>query len=163
MQDETWAILGPLYEERRGELVRHVERIIGPWAAEDVAHDAFLAISRAIMAGKTLADAEAMLWPTAARLALNHIRDEAWEEAMDLTTISDRIEVPALSAESGLFGSGLNDALDAMPNDYRSAWVLTELRGLSGREAGELLGIDQSTVSRRSEMARRYIVKELSD
>lgn len=162
MTDPTWAILGPLYETRWDDTVRRVGHIVGSWAAEDVAQEAFLQVAQAIREGRA-DNPEAVLMTAAVRLALNYIRDEAWEEAMDHTTISDRIEVPALSADAGLFGSGLNDALDAMPDDYRSAWILTELRGLSGREAGALLGIDQSTVSRRSEMARRYIVKELSE
>lgn len=163
MNETTWAILGPLYEERWGEITRQVGRIVGPWAAEDVAHDAFLRIAKAIERGKTRADVEAMLWPTAQRLSLDHIRDEAWEESMDLTTVSDRLDFPAMTLEGAMFGAALNDALEAMPDECRTAWVLTELRGLTTREAGALLETDQSTVSRRSERARRYILKELSD
>jgi RNA polymerase sigma factor (sigma-70 family) len=157
-----WAILGPLYETRWDDTVRRVGQIVGTWAAEDVAQDAFLRVAQAIEDGRA-DNPEAVLATTALRLALDYIRDEAWEEAMELNKISDRLEAPAFPADAGMFGAGLNDALDAMPDDYRSAWILTELRGLSGREAGALLGIDQSTVSRRSEMARRYIVKELSE
>lgn len=163
MNDETWAILGPLYEERWDDTTRQVGRIVGPWAAEDVAHDAFLRIARAIESGKNSADAEAMLWPTAQRLALDHIRDEAWEESMDLTTVSDRLDFPALTIEGAMFGAALHSALEAMPDECRVAWVLTELRGLTSREAGALVDADQSTISRRSERARRYIVKELSE
>jgi len=39
----------------------------------------------------------------------------------------------------------------------RNAFILTELRGLSTYEAADILGIDQSTVSRRADRARRHI------
>ena len=39
----------------------------------------------------------------------------------------------------------------------RNAFILTELRGLSTYEAADVLGIDQSTVSRRADRARRHI------
>ena len=56
---------------------------------------------------------------------------------------------------------GLSDALltGLREVDFldRSAFILTELRGLTTYEASDVLGIDQSTVSRRADRARRHI------
>lgn len=56
---------------------------------------------------------------------------------------------------------GLSDTLLTGLSDVeyldRNAFILTELRGLSTYEAADVLGIDQSTVSRRADRARRHI------
>ena len=44
----------------------------------------------------------------------------------------------------------------------RNAFILTELRGLTTYEAADVLGIDQSTVSRRADRARRHIKEMIS-
>ena len=56
---------------------------------------------------------------------------------------------------------GLSDTLFQGLRDVefldRNAFILTELRGLSTYEAADILGIDQSTVSRRADRARRHL------
>jgi DNA-directed RNA polymerase specialized sigma24 family protein len=56
---------------------------------------------------------------------------------------------------------GLSDTLLSGLRDVeyldRNAYILTELRGLTTYEAAHVLGIDQSTVSRRADRARRHL------
>lgn len=54
----------------------------------------------------------------------------------------------------------LYDGLAAVTELDRQAWILTEMRGLTHREAAPLLGVDHTTVHRRAERARTNL-KEL--
>ncbi|MDE2101492.1 MAG: hypothetical protein KGL39_29875 [Patescibacteria group bacterium] len=55
----------------------------------------------------------------------------------------------------------LNDSLRVLGQDERDAFILTELRGLTEREAANVLDSSQPTVHRRAEAARNYIRREL--
>lgn len=161
MDSETWAVIGPLYDERHDSLVRQAIRFVGS-DAEDVVHEAFVRIARAVESGATSADADNMLTQTVKNLALNYIRDHAQEVAMEPHRVIDRIERPrAVSAESGLWTSTFNATLEAMADGPRAAFILVELRGLSQREAAELLDVNQATISRHYELARRTLAREL--
>ena len=161
MDTDTWAVIGPLYE-RHDELVRMASRIVGS-DAEDVVHEAFIRIARSVEeGGKTGEDASAMLFTTVRNLAFNHLRDNSREEPMELGTITGMIDSPRpLTAERGMFVTNFNEALRALPRDEAEAFTLTELRGLSTREAGEILETTAMTVSRRAERARRTLAGAL--
>ncbi len=55
----------------------------------------------------------------------------------------------------------LNDSLRQLDAEARDAFILTELRGLTEREAAGVLDMSQPTVHRRAEAARNYIREEL--
>ena len=55
----------------------------------------------------------------------------------------------------------LNDSLRVLGQEERDAFILTELRGLTEREAADVLDSSQPTVHRRAEAARNYIRREL--
>jgi RNA polymerase sigma factor (sigma-70 family) len=55
----------------------------------------------------------------------------------------------------------LNDSLHRLDAQARDAFILTELRGLTEREAADVLDTSQPTVHRRAEAARNYIREEL--
>lgn len=160
MDETTWAVIGPLYE-RHDDLVRQASRIVGS-DAEDVVHEAFIRIARAVESGKTSEDAENMLNATVRNLAFNHLRDNAREEPMDTTTITGMIDSPRpLTAERGMFVTSFNEALTELPLDDAQAFIMVEIRGLSLREAGEVLDVSAMTVGRRAERARRTLAREL--
>lgn len=161
MDSETWAVIGPLYDERHDTLVRTAQRFVGS-DAEDVVHEAFMRIAQAVKAWATTTDADNMLTQTVKNLALNHIRDNDREVAMEPHRVIDRIERPrAVNAESGLWTSTFNATLEAMGEGPRAAFILVELRGVSQREAAELLDVNQATISRHYETARRTLAREL--
>lgn len=160
MDETTWAVIGPLYE-RHDDLVRQATRIVGP-DAEDIVHEAYLRIARAVEDGKTGEDAANMLGTTVRNLAFNHLRDNAREEPMELGTITGMIDSPRpLNNERAMFVTDFNEALRELPRDQAEAFVLTEIRGLSQREAAEILETSAMTIGRRAESARRTLAREL--
>jgi DNA-directed RNA polymerase specialized sigma24 family protein len=60
------------------------------------------------------------------------------------------------------FADKFNEALRALPDDARDAFILTELRGLTVREAADILGVHYATVSRHSEAAITSLREELN-
>ena len=65
------------------------------------------------------------------------------------------LDEPFLSLAENLY-----DGLSSLTELDRQAWILTEMRGLTTREAAPLLGVDFTTVHRRAERARTNL-KEL--
>lgn len=72
------------------------------------------------------------------------------------------LTVPYATIEDVEFRTDFDRALRGVDEPYRDAFILTDIRGLSQYEAADLLGIDQATVSRRADIARAQIRKELS-
>jgi DNA-directed RNA polymerase specialized sigma24 family protein len=65
---------------------------------------------------------------------------------------------PALAT----FPHEFNEALRALPDEQRDAFILTELRGLTVREAASELGVSKSALARHSEAATTALKKELA-
>lgn len=63
---------------------------------------------------------------------------------------------PFLSLAENLY-----DGLSSLTELDRQAWILTEMRGLTAREAAPLLGVDHTTVHRRAERARTNLKESL--
>jgi RNA polymerase sigma-70 factor, ECF subfamily len=51
--------------------------------------------------------------------------------------------------------------VEALPDEYRSVIMLTELEGLSGQEVSELLGVPLTTVKMRLHRGRRMLQEHL--
>lgn len=67
-----------------------------------------------------------------------------------------------MSIDTALLRADLSAAIRSLPATEREAFTLTELRGLTVREAGSVLGVGKDTVARRAEAARTLLQQELS-
>ena len=72
-------------------------------------------------------------------------------DATDINFISVRHELRAL----------LEEALDALPDEYRTIFILRDVDGLSNQEAGEVLGLTVPAVKSRLHRARLLLRKKL--
>lgn len=64
-----------------------------------------------------------------------------------------------------ILARGLYDTITALRRTHprwSDSWVLVNLRGLTHREAAEILGVTQQRVTAANESARRVLEKELS-
>jgi RNA polymerase sigma-70 factor (ECF subfamily) len=104
-------------------------------------------------------------------LANQHMRWELNDMARRLDEQPPAVElneglVPAPSSSgSGLTPNGrrMLEAIDRLPEDEREAFCLVRLQGMTQTEAGHLLGVSTSTVTRRLERGLRLLAKELAD
>jgi RNA polymerase sigma-70 factor (ECF subfamily) len=69
-------------------------------------------------------------------------------------------EDPALQAEAR---RRLREAIDSLPPDYRTAFVLHDMEGLSNPEIGEMLGISLPAVKSRVHRSRLFLRQRLAE
>lgn len=81
------------------------------------------------------------------------------EPALESATVRPARPLPQHLAS---FPDDFDLAVRELPEPERDAFILTELRGLTSREAAEVLDVDQSTVVRRNGRARELITEGLS-
>ncbi len=136
-------------------LTRHRER------AEDLLQITFTKIHRA--RSSYLRGAPLLPWVLAiARRSFYDERRRARSRAEDLSR--DGTLPEPRSEEGGMpldVSDALDQALDAMPEAYREAIVLTKLSGLSMNEAGEVLGASPTAVKLRVHRGYNFLRQEL--
>jgi RNA polymerase sigma-70 factor, ECF subfamily len=71
---------------------------------------------------------------------------------------TQQAEDPALRAEAR---RRLRDAIDGLPADYRTAFVLHDMEGLSNPEIAEMLGISLPAVKSRVHRSRLFLRQRL--
>ena len=98
-------------------------------------------------------------------ISLEEYRAPVDEE--DDATLADKLAADALDPER-LAGSGelrrlLETAVDGLPEEFRSVFVLREVEGLSTAETATFLAIRVETVKSRLHRARRLLQERLSE
>ena len=73
---------------------------------------------------------------------------------------SDRVDEQALQGE---LRRVLGDAIDGLPDDYRTALVLHDVEGLSKPDIAETLGISLPAVKSRVHRSRLFVRKQLAE
>lgn len=148
------------YREQWGPLVARLQRLPGVTRAEaeDRAQDIFL---RMVDADRPVAE----LLPLAENTErVDVFRKRARQpETVDLDAIrnTELARTAPLSIERGTFARDFDAALRELPATERDAFILTELRGLTTREAASYLGVSNYTVSVRAESARAYLAERI--
>lgn len=158
--------LEDIYRYQADAVRNSLARKVGRETAEDLVGVAFVKLAEAL-AREPVKDAPALFGTVVANLLKNHYRDEeSHEEAglvplPDATTEDDYFHPRPVSFEELDFTDAFDGALRTLPEPARDAFILTELRGLDQRDAGEVLDVDQSTISRRVERARQALVHQI--
>ncbi|MBL0940003.1 MAG: sigma-70 family RNA polymerase sigma factor [Gemmatimonadaceae bacterium] len=146
--------LAECYRRHAGALLLVVYRLTASWAdAEDVVHDAFVALPEALSRYEERGQFAAWLTRVAIRLALRRQRREFRFSSMDTvppptvgTTTPDHIVPPRVHA-----------ALAALSPTLRHVFVLRTVHDMSHADIGALLGISAGT----SEVRYHRAVKAL--
>lgn len=139
--------LDALWRDEYRPLVDHLRRRfrLTPEDAEDIAAEAFAEMAETGGAGTGL------------------LYRRAQSRAVNLLV---RGEAPSLDRDDALYTTelrvDLTRAIGTLPCREREAFALTELRGLTEREAALQLGISQPTVHRLVEAARTLLRQELT-
>lgn len=75
---------------------------------------------------------------------------------------TNRLTVPTpTTPDAYMFGLALTAAVRGLPEPEREAFVLTVMRGLTAREAAQVLGTSHTTVLTRANSARSILKEEL--
>jgi len=155
--------VGEAYDLHHGAVRAMARRLVGDdAAAEDVVHDAFLALPRAIRRFRGEAALRTLLISIALNLGRHHVRAVARRRAA-LERLGPGPAVDVDSLESGVLARSLWRALDALPWRHRAVFVLCDVEQYQSNEAATVLGISEGTVRSRLHHARRKLRAALGE
>jgi RNA polymerase sigma-70 factor (ECF subfamily) len=146
-------------------------RLVGDTAsAEDIVHEAFVALPRAIRRFRGEASLRAFLIGVAANHSRRHVRAAMRRRrATERLAASEDLRPPAVDATDQLITKQLAGklwaALDELPMEQRIAFVLCEAEQRTSVEIAQIVGAPEGTVRTRLFHARRKLreLLELDD
>jgi len=144
------AALRSLYDAEAGRLVAVAQRILRRRElAEDVVHDAFIAIwQRAATYDASLGSARAWIYTVVRNRALNAVRDGKREDLRDSAEIEPQDETESIitdAVERLATESRLRGCLERLPPEKRECVLLSYVTGFSHGEIAGRLGIPLGT------------------
>lgn len=170
--EEAFAELVNLYSERIYNLALRIVRRTDE--AADVLQETFIKVFEKIHTFDGRSDFFTWLYRIATNLSLMKLRknkrtvlsDDDIEQQFDrpdTTTIQEWQSLPLKEMLSLEFRRHLDEAVDSLPEIYRSIFILRDLEGLSIKEASKILGITETNVKVRLKRARMYLREKLSN
>ena len=165
-----------LVRKYQHKLVKLVMRYVrNPAEAEDIAQDAFIKAYRALPQFRGDSAFYTWLYRIAINTAKNAVvsRDRSPidfdldlqnpDESYDMQGRLNDSETPEALTLTEEIRSTVNSAIDALPEDLRTAIVLRELEGLSYEEIADAMGCPVGTVRSRIFRAREAIDRRLRE
>jgi RNA polymerase sigma-70 factor, ECF subfamily len=157
--------LGILYDLHHAHVRTFARRYLGDHAAaEDLVHDAFLALVDAAPRLRAGAPLRSYVIGIAVNLARHHLRSaRRRRDAMGRLAVEPphQAPTPEQAAVRDQLSVTLQRALDRLSDDHRAAIVLCEIEERSGPEVAAILGIPEATVRTRLFHAKRKLREAL--
>lgn len=166
-----------LYRDHVDLMYRFANRLCGETeAAKDLVQETFLNAYRGFKSFRGDAQISTWLYTIASRACLRMRRKRKGEPDRELsldefipTSEGEfRLQIPVdgLSPEEALENKELREALDAainkLPRKYKMVLVLRDMEGLSAKEVGTIMGLNERAVKSRLHRARMFVRRELS-
>jgi RNA polymerase sigma-70 factor (ECF subfamily) len=145
-----------LVRATQAEVWRFVAALVGREAADDLTQDTYLRAFRALPDFAGRSTARTWLLGIARRACADHIRSVTRLRRLGSRVAAEPrpITVPD---PAGLLASA--DLLRSLPDDRRSAFVLTQVLGLSYEETAEIEQVPVGTIRSRVARARTQLVE----
>ena len=153
--------------QHSARVYRLAYRLTGsPHDAEDLTQEVFVRVFRSLDS-YTPGTFEGWLHRITTNLFLDQarrkakIRFDAFADGAE-TRIPSRAVTPDSAVLEGIFDDDVENALAALPPDFRAAVVLCDIEGLSYEEIADVLGLKLGTVRSRIHRGRSMLRKALS-
>jgi RNA polymerase sigma factor (sigma-70 family) len=162
-QPPTW---DELVSEHSWRVYRWAYRLTGnQHDAEDLTHDVFVRVFRSLSTYRP-GSFEGWLHRITTNLFLDGVRKRSRQRTVALSSdaaenVVDRDADPAQRLADGALDADVQEALDALAPDFRTAVLLADLEGLSYEEISDRLGIKMGTVRSRIHRGRRQLREAL--
>lgn len=166
-----------LYRDHVDLIYRYAHRLCGETeSAKDLVQETFLNAYRGLKDFRGEARVSTWLYTIASRACIRMRRKRKGEPQHELS-LEDfvptsegefRLQIPieGLSPEEALqnkeLRQALDQAIDKLPEKYRMALVLRDMEGLSAKEVGSIMGLNERAVKSRLHRARLFVRRELS-
>lgn len=152
--------LDDLWREHKTRLRGYIaKRVQEHEAVDDILQEVFIKAHGNLNTVKHAGSVSAWLYRVAANAIADHYRArQPWEELSD--------QLPAPEAERNYIAelaSCLQPLIADLPETYRDALVMSEIKGMAQREVAERLGISLSGAKSRVQRAREKLRQRLYD
>jgi RNA polymerase sigma-70 factor (ECF subfamily) len=166
-----------LYRNHVEMIHRFAYRLCGnPELAKDLVQETFLNAYRGLHTFRGDSQISTWLYTIASRACLRMQRrrkgaperELSLEEFIPTSDGEFRLQVPmeGLSPEEALqnkqLRNALDDAIGQLPKPYRMVLVLRDMEGLSAKEVGSIMGLNERAVKSRLHRARLFVRRHLS-
>ncbi len=177
MKPSNGSAFDKIYRDNVDLIYRFANRLCGETeAAKDLVQETFLNAYRGYKEFRGDAQVSTWLYAIAARACLRMRRKRKGEPERELsldefipTSEGElRLQIPmdGQTPEEALQNKELRRALDhaiaALPKKYRMVLILRDMEGLSAKEAGTIMGLNERAVKSRLHRARLFVRRELS-
>lgn len=155
----------PLVDRHQRAVVAFVRGMVGQRGdADDLSQDVFLTAYRKL----NLYDAKRGIWRTwllaiARRLTVSWIRKHRHSVDSAHVAVSPERHDPATIAMQLEWSARLDEALIALPEEQRAAFVLSEINGLPLLEIAAIEGVPVGTVKSRTSRAKESLRRAMKD
>ena len=161
------AALRDVYRAHRSALLRFARRLVGDAAAaDDLVHEVFVRLPRAVRRVQPGAPLGGFLIAVAVNNARHHVRAAARRRRAQ-ARLAQEPRAPSGGAPDGeverrQLAQALSRALDQLPLDQRVAFVLCAVEERTSADAATLAGTNESTMRARLFHARRKLREHLA-
>jgi RNA polymerase sigma-70 factor (ECF subfamily) len=148
-----------IYDEHHGAVRAFATRLLGdPAAAEDMVHDVFMKVPKALARWRRSGSLRTFLIGIAVNHARHHVRAARRRRAAVERLGKEPPAPPAESPEATLrreeLARALQRALDKLPLRQRVAFVLCEIEERTSVEAAQIAGVSEGTIRSRLHHAK---------
>jgi RNA polymerase sigma-70 factor (ECF subfamily) len=160
------AAVGEVYDQHHRAVRAFATRLVGDAAAaEDLLHEVFVALPRAIRGYRFESSLRTFLISIAVNHARHHVRAATRRRAaMGRLALEPENHVadPEHLQRRKELASLLTRALDTLPLEQRVTFVLCEVEDRTSREVAEITGVPEGTVRTRLHHAKKKLREALS-
>jgi RNA polymerase sigma-70 factor (ECF subfamily) len=148
----------------QADVWRLVAHLVGSDDADDVTQDTFVRAWRALPAYRADASARTWLLSIARRASADHVRSQVRRRRLlRLAAMRDRAAPSRALADDPAAGSAVRDLVDSLPEERRSAFVLTQVLGCSYQDAAAICDVPVGTIRSRVARAREQLATALRE
>ncbi len=175
MEDKT-EDFEKIYRKFCPKIVGYLKRLVGEHDAEDVAQEVFLKVNAALETFRGESRLSTWIYRVATNAAIDHLRksspgpealtagglaeDESFagDEAAAAEESTPSLDTHLIRKEMNMCIRGI---VEALPENYRTVIVLSELEGFTNTEIADIVGVSLEAVKIRLHRARTRLRKEL--
>jgi RNA polymerase sigma-70 factor (ECF subfamily) len=163
-----------VFDEYHPKIIRYLTRMVGADDAEDVAQEVFDKVHRGLQGFQGESRLSTWIYRIATNAAIDRTRSASYKHEKERKPLEDAAangssslpESPPIPMTDQLvirkeMSDCINEYIDALPPDYRTVLVLSDLEGLANKEIAEILGISTGNVKIRLHRARTRLKKAL--
>lgn len=161
--------LGHMYDQHHAQVRAFATRLVGdPHAAEDLVHDVFVALPKAMRRYRGDSSLRSFLMGVTVNHARHHQRAAArrrrtWEAFAEAEFVSANASSGDADPIRARQLAELHRALDQLPEAQRVAFVVCDVEGQTSSEAAVILDVPEGTVRTRLFHARSTLREILGD